>query len=67
VAPGDELVVGAPVGACGNSGNSTEPHVHLQVTDSLAWESAVGLPLAFRRPSAAGSWVPPEAEIVDTG
>ncbi len=67
VAPGDELVVGAPVGECGNSGNSTEPHVHLQVTDSLAWESAVGLPLAFRRPSAAGSWVPAEAEIVDAG
>jgi hypothetical protein len=67
VAPGDELVVGAPVGECGNSGNSTEPHVHLQVTDSLAWESAVGLPLAFRRPCAAGSWVPAETEIVDAG
>ena len=50
VAPGDELDLGAPVGECGNSGNSTEPHVHLQVTDSVAWETAVGLPIAFRRP-----------------
>lgn len=67
VAPGDALVTGAPVGECGNSGNSTEPHVHLQVTDSVTWETAVGLPLAFRRPSGAGSWVPGEAEIVDAG
>ena len=29
-----------PVGECGNSGNSTEPHVHLQATDSVAWETA---------------------------
>jgi murein DD-endopeptidase MepM/ murein hydrolase activator NlpD len=68
VTPGDELELGAPVGECGNSGNSTEPHVHLQATDSVAWETAVGLPIAFRRPSAAGGhWVPAEGEIVDAG
>jgi len=67
VAPGDALDLGAPVGECGNSGNSTEPHVHLQVTDSVTWETAVGLPIAFRRPSGNGSWVPAEAEIVDAG
>jgi len=67
VALGDELDLGAPVGECGNSGNSTEPHVHLQATDSVAWETAVGLPIAFRRPSGPGAWVPAEAEIVDAG
>jgi len=67
VAPGDELDLGAPVGECGNSGNSTEPHVHLQATDSVAWETAAGLPIVFRRPSTAGTWVPAEAEIVDAG
>lgn len=67
VAPGDELVVGAPVGECGNSGNSTEPHVHLQVTDSLVWSTARGLPIAFRRPTGTGSWLPDEREIVDAG
>jgi hypothetical protein len=73
VAPGDELDLGAPVGECGNSGNSTEPHVHLQATDSVVWETTVGLPIAFRRPSAhgrepaAGTWVPAEGEIVDAG
>lgn len=67
VAPGDELVVGAAVGECGNSGNSTEPHVHLQVTDSLTWSTARGLPIAFHRPAGAGSWLPGETEIVDAG
>ena len=67
VAPGDELVVGAPVGECGNSGNSTEPHVHVQVTDSVAWSTAVGLPVAVRRQGSGGSWLPREAEIVDAG
>jgi peptidase M23-like protein len=67
VAPGDELDLGAAVGECGNSGNSTEPHVHVQATDSVAWETAVGLPIAFRRPSASGTWVPAEGEIVDAG
>ncbi len=72
VSPGDELVVGTPVGECGNSGNSTEPHVHVQVTDSVSWVTARGLPIAFRRPgvSAAedsGRWLPAEAEVVDAG
>ena len=67
VAPGDTVLVGEAVGECGNSGNSTEPHVHVQVTDSVAWETAVGLPIAFRRPSRTGVWLPDEAEIVDAG
>ncbi|SKB04133.1 M23 family metallopeptidase [Aeromicrobium choanae] len=62
VAVGDEVVEGRAVGACGNSGNSTEPHVHLQVTDSLDWASARGLPLAFRGPD--GPTLPDESEIV---
>ncbi|HEY5978459.1 MAG TPA: M23 family metallopeptidase [Microlunatus sp.] len=67
VRTGDVLSAGDPVGACGNSGNSTEPHVHVQVTDSVAWSTAVGLPVAFRRRGSGGSWLPGEAEIVDAG
>jgi murein DD-endopeptidase MepM/ murein hydrolase activator NlpD len=61
------------VGRCGNSGNSTEPHVHLQVTDSTSWPTARGLPISFCRPggpvSGAGEddWLPGESEIVDAG
>ena len=69
---GDAVRVGAEVGACGNSGNSTEPHVHVQVTDSVDWETAHGLPMAFRRPGVArradaAGWMPDESEIVDAG
>ncbi|WP_286929582.1 MULTISPECIES: M23 family metallopeptidase [Aeromicrobium] len=62
VAVGDEVVEGRAVGACGNSGNSTQPHVHLQVTDSIEWNVARGLPLAFRGPD--GPTLPDESEIV---
>ena len=73
VAPGDAVTVGDQLGECGNSGNSTQPHVHVQVTDSMHWPSARGLPMAFRRRQAAGSnpaeasWMPAESEIVDAG
>jgi hypothetical protein len=63
---GDAVATGETVGLCGNSGNSTEPHVHVQVTDSVSWSSAVGLPITFRRPSG-GVWLPAEAEIVAAG
>lgn len=69
VAPGDRVVVGDRVGECGNSGNSTQPHVHVQATDSTEWPSASGLPMAFRRPGVdSGSeqtWMPGESEIVE--
>jgi hypothetical protein len=67
VAPGAVVWPGDPVGRCGNSGNSTEPHVHVQATDSVSWTTARGLPITFRRPGAAGSWLPAESEVVDAG
>ena len=33
---------------CGNSGNSTQPHVHVQAMDSQDVASALGVPMAFR-------------------
>ncbi|WP_255771510.1 M23 family metallopeptidase [Pseudarthrobacter sulfonivorans] len=60
---GQAVMAGDPVGQCGNSGNSTEPHVHVQVTDSTDWPQARGLPLAFRGRDGT-VWVPGEAEIV---
>ena len=61
--PGDWVSEGDPVGRCGNSGNSTEPHLHLQVTDSTDWTSARGLPIAFRRQDGS-MWLPTNSEIV---
>ena len=70
VHPGQSVRSGDQLGECGNSGNSTQPHVHVQVTDSTLWPTAKGLPLAFRRPGEFGpdardrSWIPAESEIV---
>ncbi|WP_035771019.1 M23 family metallopeptidase [Arthrobacter sp. Br18] len=63
VSVGDEISTLDAIGQCGNSGNSTEPHVHVQVSDSMNWASSQGVPLAFRR--ADGTvWLPNESEIV---
>ena len=45
---GDEVMLGQVLGGCGNSGNSTQPHVHVQVTDSADFSVARGVPIAFR-------------------
>jgi hypothetical protein len=49
VAAGEEVTAGQLVAACGNSGNSTQPHVHMQVMDSSDLSVARGVPMAFRR------------------
>ncbi|GAA3796269.1 M23 family metallopeptidase [Cellulomonas soli] len=48
VAVGDRVAAGQPVAACGNSGNSTQPHVHVQAMDSPDLTVARGIPLLFR-------------------
>ena len=63
VRDGDFVEPGQRVGRCGNSGNSTQPHVHVQVTDSTDWPNAVGMPIEFRHPRAPA--LPAEQEIVD--
>lgn len=59
---GQDVSVGEQLGECGNSGNSTEPHVHVQVSDSLE-PGARGIPLVFTRRGGAG--VPRNGEIVE--
>lgn len=44
VAPGDRVSAGQAVAECGNSGNSTEPHLHCQRQDIARAAFAVGLP-----------------------
>ena len=51
VAEGQRVRRGEPIGACGNSGNTSEPHLHLQVHAmpmvSLEDENARSLPFTF--------------------
>lgn len=69
VRAGDAVTAGQPIGACGNSGNTTQPHVHLQVSDSLDWPTARGLPFVFTAYRTAGEivrgGVPDEAQTVE--
>ena len=52
VEAGDEVEEGDPVGACGNSGNTSEPHVHIhhqrQDPANRPLNFSEGLPLFFR-------------------
>lgn len=63
VSEGESVSAGQQLAECGNSGNSTEPHLHLQVSDSIDWTRANGVALAFRDP-AERAWIPRNAEIV---
>jgi hypothetical protein len=49
VRAGDRVAAGQPLAACGNSGNSTEPHLHFQLMDHPSVLLAAGLPVTFAR------------------
>ena len=50
---------GEPLGRCGNSGNSMEPHVHVQAIDGVDVLRASAVPITF------GGRVPRNGEVVD--
>ncbi|GAA4379869.1 M23 family metallopeptidase [Agromyces bauzanensis] len=75
VAVGDAVTTGQQVGSCGNSGNSTQPHVHVQVMDGPDPSVARGVPMAFRNyrewpaagvgPRTVESGIPGEGAVVE--
>ncbi|MFH9728269.1 M23 family metallopeptidase [Streptomyces sp. NPDC017254] len=48
VRPGDRVTAGQELARCGNSGNSTEPHVHFQLMDGPDLDTASGVPFTWR-------------------
>jgi murein DD-endopeptidase MepM/ murein hydrolase activator NlpD len=75
VAVGDRVVAGQPIAECGNSGNSTQPHVHVQVMDGRDLSVARGVPVTFQRfrewshpsapPRIRQSGIPGESAVVE--
>lgn len=61
MSPGDRVSAGDQIGRCGNSGNSTQPHLHIQAMDSPDLRAAKGIPLRFeefrqRSPQQGAPW-----------
>ena len=77
VRPGAAVTTGQPLAECGNSGNSTQPHLHVQAMDDLDLARARGVPLAFRdfrewvggaaHPLHRSLAVPAEGSVVEAG
>lgn len=47
VRPGDRVEAGQPIGRCGHSGHSSEPHLHFHIQDSPDLFRGMGLPVTF--------------------
>jgi hypothetical protein len=72
---GESVAAGQQLGVCGNSGNSTQPHLHIQIMDSADPSTARGLPMSFRdyrlwsrpggTPVMVEQGVPHESEVVE--
>ncbi|GJM22402.1 MAG: hypothetical protein DHS20C15_23170 [Planctomycetota bacterium] len=60
VAEGDEVKAGDLLGLCGNSGNTTEPHIHYHLQDTPRFGAGQGMPAAFLNYRADG-------EVVERG
>ncbi|GEA13848.1 hypothetical protein E308F_00880 [Moorella sp. E308F] len=45
---GQKVVRGQVIARCGNSGNTSEPHVHFQLNDGRSFFASAGLPVKFK-------------------
>lgn len=67
VAEGDQVTAGQPIGLAGNSGNSSEPHLHIHLQNELDFFSptAIGLPLIVQDLTVNGE--PVETALLEQG
>ncbi len=66
VKPGQQVRRGDVLAFCGNSGNSSEPHLHFQLMDHPRHSVAAGLPFAFEDADGQDR-VPHSGELVEAG
>ena len=74
VQAGDKVEQGEVIGKCGNSGNTSEPHLHFQLQSSKTFLTGAGLPIAFtniharRKPSyRKKDSRTPQKELIEAG
>ncbi|MFD1848530.1 peptidoglycan DD-metalloendopeptidase family protein [Oceanobacillus bengalensis] len=56
---GDEVSAGDVLGLAGNSGNSSEPHIHFHVADGPDWKTATSIRIKFEN-----GWDPVRGDFV---
>lgn len=66
VDPGEQVRRGEVLALCGNSGNSSQPHLHFQLMDHPRQSIAAGLPFVFTDTDHPEGWVPHTGEIVES-
>jgi murein DD-endopeptidase MepM/ murein hydrolase activator NlpD len=49
VKAGDHVLRGQLLGKCGNSGNSSEPHLHYHLQHSPIFQDALGIKILFQK------------------
>ena len=54
---GDRVLKGETVGLVGNSGNSSEPHLHYHLQNTSVWSNGDGLPAQFQNYIANGRFI----------
>lgn len=52
VQEGESVLRGQVVALCGNSGNSSEPHLHFQIQNGESFYNSLGVPILFRNISS---------------
>lgn len=57
VEPGDEVSAGDTLGLCGNSGNTSEPHIHFHIQDETGFGNGNGKPAFFENYLSNGALV----------
>ena len=64
VKPGDQVRAGEILGHVGNTGSSTEPHLHMHIDDHPSFLAGNGVPYEFTEGEATG---PVQADVSSPG